>query len=167
MLMRKSHDSTMEGIKLLAENRKARHDYFLEDRLETGMVLTGSEVKSARNGKIQLVDAYGTIRDNELWLMNAHISSYEPANRENHNPVRPRKLLAHRREIRRLIGKTREKGLTLIPTRIYLKQGRIKCELALAKGKKHYDKRDAVKKREAQAEARDAIRERAGTRASS
>ena len=150
----------MEGIKLLAENRKARHDYFLEDRLETGMVLTGSEVKSARNGKIQLVDAYGTIRDNELWLMNAHISSYEPANRENHNPGRPRKLLAHRREIRRLIGKTREKGLTLIPTKIYLKQGRIKCELALAKGKQLHDKRETIRRREVDRETRAAVKAR-------
>ena len=160
MLMRTSHNSRTEDIKLLAENRKARHDYFLQDRLETGMVLTGSEVKSARNGKIQLVDAYGTIRDNELWLMNAHISSYEPANRENHNPVRPRKLLAHRREIRRLIGKTREKGLTLIPTRIYLKQGRIKCELALAKGKQLHDKRETIRRREVDRETRAAVKAR-------
>ena len=145
------------GIKLLCDNRKARHEYFLMDRIETGMVLTGSEVKSARNGKIQLADAYGTIKGNELYLMNAHISAYGPANRENHDPTRPRKLLAHRREINKLIGKTREKGLTLIATKIYLKKGRIKCELALAKGKKLYDKRATLRKREADAEARAAI----------
>lgn len=145
------------GIKLLCDNRKARHEYFLMDRIEAGMVLTGSEVKSARNGKIQLADAYGAIKNNELYLMNAHISAYEPANRENHDPTRPRKLLAHRREINKLIGKTREKGLTLIATKIYLKKGRIKCELALAKGKKLYDKRATIRKREADAEARAAI----------
>ncbi len=146
-----------DGIKILCDNRKARYEYFLMDRIETGMVLTGSEVKSARDGKIQLADAYGVIKSNELYLMNAHISAYGPANRENHDPVRPRKLLAHRREINKLIGKTREKGLTLIATKIYLKKGRIKCELALAKGKKLYDKRATVRKREADAEARAAI----------
>ena len=145
------------GIKILCDNRKARHEYFLMDRIETGMVLTGSEVKSARDGQIQLADAYGAIKSNELYLMNAHISAYGPANRENHDPVRPRKLLAHRREINKLIGKTREKGLTLIATKIYLKKGRIKCELALAKGKKLYDKRATLRKREADAEARAAI----------
>ena len=145
------------GIKILCDNRKARYEYFLMDRIETGMVLTGSEVKSARSGKIQLADAYGTIQHNELFLMNAHISAYEPANRENHDPTRPRKLLAHRREINKLIGKTREKGLTLIATKVYLKKGRIKCELALAKGKKLYDKRATLRKREADAEARAAI----------
>ncbi len=145
------------GIKILCDNRKARYEYFLMDRIETGMVLTGSEVKSARNGKIQLADAYGAIQHNELFLMNAHISTYEPANRENHDPTRPRKLLAHRREINKLIGKTREKGLTLIATKIYLKKGRVKCELTLAKGKKLYDKRATLRKREADAEARAAI----------
>ena len=146
-----------DGIKILCDNRKARYEYFLMDRIETGMVLTGSEVKSARGGKIQLADAYGAIKSNELYLMNAHISAYGPANRENHDPVRPRKLLAHRREINKLIGKTREKGLTLIATKIYLRKGRIKCELALAKGKKLYDKRATLRKREADAEARAAI----------
>ena len=145
------------GIKVLCDNRKARHQYFLMDRIETGMVLTGSEVKSARNGKIQLADAYGAIQRNELYLLNAHISAYGPANRENHDPTRARKLLAHRREINKLIGKAREKGLTLIATKIYLKKGRIKCELALAKGKKLHDKRATLRKREADAEARAAI----------
>jgi len=148
---------TQDGFKLLTDNRKARHEYFLLDRLETGMVLSGSEVKSARNGKIQLVDAYGVIKGKELWLHNAHISEYSHANRENHDPIRPRKLLAHRKEIDRLITKTREKGLTLIPTKIYLKKGRVKCELALAKGKKLHDKRATERKREAENEARAAI----------
>jgi SsrA-binding protein len=148
---------TRDAIKLLTDNRKARHDYFLLDRLETGMVLSGSEVKSARSGKIQLVDAYGAIQGKELWLFNAHISPYAHANRENHDPVRPRKLLAHRKEIDKLIAKTREKGLTLIPTKIYLKKGRVKCELALAKGKKLHDKRETARKREAESEARAAI----------
>ncbi|MCY4585170.1 MAG: SsrA-binding protein SmpB [Bryobacterales bacterium] len=150
--------SEPNDIKILTNNRRARYLYHLSDYLETGMVLTGSEVKSAREGKIQLSDAYGTLRGRELWLVNAHISPYGPANRENHDPVRPRKLLAHRPEIDRLGAKTREKGLTLIPTRIYLKKGRVKCELALAKGKKLHDKRDAERKRESEKEARSAIR---------
>lgn len=149
-----------EGIKILVDNRRARYDYFLEDRMEAGMVLTGSEVKSARNGKLHLSDAYAAVKGDELWLFNAHISPYEQANRQNHEPDRPRKLLAHRREISRLTGKTREKGLTLIPTKIYLKNGRIKCELALAKGKHHQDKREALRKKTAEAEAREAIRAR-------
>lgn len=147
-----------EGIKILVDNRKARYNYFLEDRMEAGIVLTGSEVKSARSGKLHLTDAYAAIKNNELWLLNAHISPYEQANRLNHEPDRPRKLLAHRQEISRLLGKTREKGLTLIPTKIYLKKGRIKCELALAKGKHHHDKRETLRKKAAEAEAREAVR---------
>jgi SsrA-binding protein len=147
-----------EGIKLLVDNRRARFNYFLEETMETGMVLTGSEVKAARGGKLHLTDAYAAIKDNELWLFNAHISPYEQANRLNHEPDRPRKLLAHRREISRLLGKTREKGLTLIPTKIYLKNGRIKCELALAKGKHHHDKREVLRKKAAEEEVRDAVR---------
>jgi SsrA-binding protein len=148
-----------DGIKILVDNRRARYNYFLEERMEAGMMLTGSEVKSARNGKMHLTDAYAAIKDNELWLLNAHISPYEQANRLNHEPDRPRKLLAHRREISRLLGKTREKGLTLIPTKIYLKKGRIKCELALAKGKHHEDKRDVLRKKASEEEAREAVRQ--------
>ena len=148
-------------MRVLTDNRRAHYKYFLLDRLETGMVLSGSEVKSARAGKIQLVDAYGAIQGNDLWLFNAHISHYRYANRENHEPVRPRKLLAHRTEIDKLIAKTRGKGLTLIPTKIYLKKGRVKCEIALAKGKKLHDKRETARKREAEAEARNEIRGRA------
>jgi SsrA-binding protein len=109
---------------------------------------------------LHLTDAYAAIRDNELWLFNAHISAYEHANRENHDPNRMRKLLAHRKEINRLLGKTRERGLTLIPTRIYLKKGRIKCELALARGKLLHDKRETLRRKTAESEAREAIHER-------
>ncbi len=128
------------------------------DRVEAGIVLTGTEVKSARSGRIQLRDSYATIEKNEAWLVNAHISEYSHGNRENHSPVRSRKLLLHRREIDKLLGKTREKGLALIPTRMYLKGGRIKCELALARGKKMHDKREAERARTAENEARDAVR---------
>ena len=130
------------------------------DRIEAGIVLTGTEVKSAKSGKIQLRESYATIEKNEAWLVNAHISEYSHGNRENHSPVRSRKLLLHRREIDKLLGKTREKGLSLIPTKIYLKGGRIKCELALARGKKMHDKREAERARTAEAEAREAIRAR-------
>jgi SsrA-binding protein len=133
------------------------------ERFEAGMVLTGTEVKAAKDGKIQLKDAYGSIIANEAWLVNAHISQYSHGNRENHPPVRNRKLLLHRREIDKLLGATREKGLALIPTRIYLKDGRIKCELAIAKGKKLHDKREADRARTAEAEARAAIRRHAIT----
>ncbi len=148
------------GIKILSDNRQAGHHYLLFDRFEAGMVLTGTEVKAARAGKVQLREAYATIENNEAWLLNAHISEYSHGNRENHMPMRSRKLLLHREEIHRLQGKTREKGLSLIPTKMYLKDGRVKCELALARGKKLHDKREAERARTAEAEARDAIRER-------
>jgi SsrA-binding protein len=147
-----------EATKNLTENRQAGHNYFLLDRFEAGMVLTGTEVKAAKSGKVQLRDAYATIEKNEAWLMNAHISEYSHGNRENHPPVRARKLLLHRREIEKLQSETREKGLSLIPTRLYLKSGRIKCELALAKGKKFHDKREAERARSAETEAREAVR---------
>src|SRR5438876_12333720 len=124
------------------------------DRFEAGVVVTGTEVKSARSGKVQLVDVYAAIEGNEAWLLNAHISQYAYGNRENHPPVRNRKLLLHRREIDKLLGKTREKGLSLIPTKMYLKNGRIKCEVAVAKGKKLHDEREAERARTAEAEAR-------------
>lgn len=146
------------GRKILADNRSAGHNYFLFDRFEAGMVLTGTEVKAAREGKVQLKDAYAEVVGTEAWLVNVHISHYSHGNRENHDPVRRRKLLLHRAEIDKLIGKTREKGLALIPTKMYLKEGRIKCELALGRGKKLYDKRQAEAKRTAEAEARAAMR---------
>ena len=147
-------------IKILSDNRSASHHYHLSDRIEAGLVLTGTEVKAARDGKIQLKEAYGEVTGNEAWLVNAHISQYSHGNRENHEPVRRRKLLLHREEIDKLLGKTREKGLTLIPTKIYLKNGRIKCEFAVGKGKKLHDKRESERTREAEAEARAAMRRR-------
>jgi SsrA-binding protein len=149
------------SIKILSDNRQAGHNYFLMDRFEAGMVLTGTEVKAAKDGKIQLKDAYGLVQDNEAWLMNAHISAYSHGNRENHPPIRNRKLLLHRREIDKLLVETREKGLSLIPTKIYLKKGKIKCEIAVAKGKKLHDKREAARARTAEEEARAEMRRRA------
>ena len=145
-------------FKILSDNRQASHNYFLMDRFEAGLVLTGTEVKAARAGKVQLRESYANIAGNEAWLMNAHISEYSHGNIANHAPIRSRKLLLHRREIDKLLGKTREKGLSLIPIKIYLKKGRIKCELALAKGKKFHDKRETERARTAEAEARAAVR---------
>ena len=144
--------------KLIARNRKARHDYEILDRFECGMVLQGTEVKSLRAGRANLNDSYGDIRDGELYLMNLHISPYEQANRFNHEPTRARKLLAHRREIRKLIGKTTEKGLTLVPLQLYFKKGIAKCELALARGKKSYDKRAAKAEADTQRRLQRAVR---------
>jgi SsrA-binding protein len=141
-------------IKLLSDNRSAGHDFFLLDRYEAGLVLTGTEVKSAKSGKIQLKESYAEVTDNEAWLVNAHISEYSHGNIMNHAPVRKRKLLLHRSEIDKLRVETREKGLTLVPTRLYLKGGRIKVEIAVAKGKKFHDKREAAKAKEMQADAK-------------
>ncbi len=137
-----------KSIKVVANNRKARHDYHIEDTLETGIVLTGSEIKSIRGGQVNLRDSYATVRNGELWLLNAHISPYKQATHQNHEPKRERKLLAHRREINRLTGKLQEKGLTLIPLRIYLKDSRAKVELGLGRGKKLYDKRQTLRERD-------------------
>lgn len=145
-------------FKILSDNRHAAYLYHLMERFEAGLVLTGTEVKSARDGRIQLKDSYAEVVGNEAWLVNAHISHYSHGNRENHDPVRRRKLLLHRQEIDKLLGKTREKGLTLVATKVYLKNGRIKCELALGRGKKLHDKREAERNREREAEARAAIR---------
>ena len=146
--------------KLLASNRQASHNFFLLERFEAGLVLTGTEVKSAREGSVQLKESYAEVRNGEAWLVDAHFSPYSHGNRANHDPLRERKLLLHRREIDKLLGKTREKGLTLIPTRIYLKEGRIKCELALARAKKLHDKRAAARERATKDEARRALRGR-------
>ncbi len=145
-------------IKVLSANRQASHNWFLLDRYEAGLVLTGTEVKAARDGQIQLKDAYGEVLSGEAWLVQAHISPYSHGNRMNHDPLRRRKLLLHRDEIDKLLGKTRERGFTLIPTRVYLKNGRIKCELALARVKKLHDKREAERTRATEAEAREAVR---------
>ena len=152
--------SDKPAIKILAENRKARHNYHFVETFEAGVVLSGPEVKSARAGKIQLVDAYGAINNNELWLHNAHISHYSHATHWSHDPTSVRKLLVHRHEIDRLIGKTREKGLALVPTKVYLKNGRVKVEIALAKGKQEHDKRATIRKREQEAEAKAAMANR-------
>lgn len=146
------------GIKVLSDNRSASHNYHLLERYEAGLVLSGTEVKAAKTGKIQLKDSFAEVIGNEAWLMNAHISHYSHGNRENHEPTRRRKLLLHRQEIDKLLGKTREKGLTLIPTKMYLKNGRIKCELAVGRGKKLHDKRETERQREMEAEARAALR---------
>lgn len=148
------------GIKILADNRQAGHNYFLLDRYEAGLVLSGTEVKSARAGKVQLQDAYATVKGGEAWLVNAHISEYSHGNLQNHKPVHDRKLLLHRSEIDKLLGVTREKGLAVVPTKLYLKAGRIKCEIAVARGKKLHDKRETERTREAEAEARAAMRRR-------
>lgn len=137
-----------KGIKLVAKNKKARFNYELGDRLEAGMVLLGSEVKSLRLGKANLIDSYAKIKDGEAWLISCHISAYPWAHYDNHDPERSRKLLLHRREIRRLDAKLSEQGYSLIPLAIYFKDGKAKVELALAKGKKLYDKRYAIKERE-------------------
>jgi SsrA-binding protein len=148
---------TESGIKILSDNRHAGHDYHLLERFEAGLALTGTEVKAAKDGRIQLKDSFAEVQDNEAWLLNAHIGQYSHGNRENHEPTRRRKLLLHREEIDKLLGKTREKGLTLIVTKMYLKSGHIKVELAVAKGKKLHDKREAERTREMEAEARAAI----------
>lgn len=144
----------------LATNRKAYHDYFIEETYEAGIALTGTEVKSVRQGRANLRDSYAQVENGELYVINMHISPYEQGNIFNHEPLRPRKLLLHRREIGRLFGLSREKGFTLIPLSLYLKNGRIKVELAVARGKKQYDKRQAIAEKTAKREAERALRER-------
>src|SRR3954449_8829632 len=144
----------------VATNRQASFRYELLDRIEAGIQLQGSEVKSLRDGGVQLKDAYAELRDGEVWLQRMHIAPYKPAARENHEPERPRKLLMHRREIERLIGKTAEKGLTLVPTRVYFKGPHAKVEIALARGKEQKDKRRAIKERETRREIDRALSER-------
>ena len=142
----------------IATNRQASYRFNLLDTWECGIVLTGTEVKALRDGKAQIKDGYASVRDGEVWLHNVHIPPYGPASRENHEPERPRKLLMHKREIDRLIGKTREKGLTLVPTRLYFSGGRAKVEIALARGKDVGDKRQAIKEREMKREMERSIR---------
>jgi SsrA-binding protein len=144
----------------IAKNRRARHDYSILDTYEAGLVLTGSEVKSLRDGKANLSDAYGIVRNGELFILNLHISPYERASYNNHEPTRTRKLLLHKREIRRLIGAVERQGLTLIPLELYFKRGIAKVAMALGKGKKLHDKRDAEKQRDADREMARAVRTR-------
>jgi len=143
----------------VATNRQASHRFELLDRLECGVVLQGTEVKALRDGSAQIKDAYAQVRDGELWLHNVHIPPYGPAARENHEPERPRKLLAHRREIERLVDKQHERGLTIVPLRIYFKGPHAKVEVALAKGKDRFDKREAIKERETKRDMQRALRE--------
>lgn len=149
-----------EGIKVIAENRKAYHDYFIEERVEAGIILTGTEIKSVRHGRVNLKDSYARLENGELWLYQMHISPYEQGNRFNHDPLRKRKLLLHRSEIVKLIGKIQLQGLTLIPLRIYLKQGLAKIDLAVCRGKKNYDKRQDMAEKDAKREIERHLRER-------
>ena len=146
-------------IKVVCDNKKARHDYNLEDRFEAGLALLGTEVKSMREGRANLKDSYCRIKDGEAFLYGFHISAYGPA-RDNHDPERTRKLLLHKREVRRLMGQTQERGYSLIPLKAYFKEGKAKVELALAKGKRLYDKRQAMKKRDMKLEVERAIKSR-------
>jgi len=148
------------GQKLIVENRRARHDYALLERIEAGIELTGTEVKSLRDGRATLAQAYAEVRDGEAWLLGAEIAVYDQGNRANHDPTRPRKLLLHRREIDSLYGTVREKGLTLVPTRLYFKDGRVKVELAIARGKEQRDKRRDLKDRDARREVERALKAR-------
>jgi len=150
-------DPVASGERDATQNRAAGHNYFLEDKLETGVVLTGSEVKSIRAGRANLKDAYALVKDGELWLLNAHIGAYEHGSYANHAPLRTRKLLVHRDELRKLLGKSQQRGYTLVPTRMYFRNGKIKCEIALAKGKQSWDKRETERRRTADREAREAI----------
>lgn len=145
------------GRKMICANRRARFDYAISETIEAGLVLQGTEVKSLRAGRADLKDSYADIQEGEVFLLQAHIDQYEQANRFNHDPVRPRKLLLHKREIERLWSKTQERGLTLIPTRMYFAHGKAKVELGLAKGKKQYDKREAVKSRSAKRDIQRAL----------
>ena len=147
-------------IKVITVNRQAYHDYFVERTIEAGIELKGTEIKSIRDGKVNLRGAYALARNGELWLENAHIAAYEHGNRYNHEPMRNRKLLLHRREIEQLLGKVATKGLTLIPLKLYLKGGKAKIELGLCRGKKLYDKRDAIAERDAKREIERTIRTR-------
>jgi len=150
-------DPVASGERDASVNRAASHNYFLLEKFEAGIVLSGTEVKSIRAGHANLKDAYGLIKDGELWLLNAHIGPYDHGNIFNHEPLRTRKLLMHGSEIRKLIGKSQQRGLTLIPTRLYFKGGRVKVELALARGKQLWDKRETERRRTADREAREAI----------
>src|SRR5687768_6609986 len=135
-------DPLASGQRDAATNRAAGHNYFLMEKFEAGMALRGTEVKSIRAGRVNLKDAYGLVKDGELWLLNAHIGTYEHGSYFNHEPLRTRKLLVKREELRKLIGKTHQKGLTLVPTRIYFRNGKAKCEIAVARGKQTWDKRE-------------------------
>lgn len=147
-----------KGIKVLADNRKAYHNYTMLEKFEAGIELFGTEVKSLRQGKFNMGDSYAQVKNAELWLVNMHISPYEEGNRFNKDPIRDRKLLMHKHEIMRLYGQVKQDGLTLVPTKVYLKNGRVKVEIALAKGKKDYDKRRTIMQRDTEKEMRRAVK---------
>ncbi|MDY6824669.1 MAG: SsrA-binding protein SmpB [Thermodesulfobacteriota bacterium] len=149
-----------DAVKIISENRKARHDFFIEDEFEAGMVLTGTEVKSLRDGRANLKDAYARIQNGEVFLHQMHIAAYPFAHYDNHPPERPRKLLLHKREIKRLYGKVNEKGFSLVPLRVYFKQGKAKVIIALAKGKRKFDKREDIKRKDMKRELDQARRRR-------
>jgi SsrA-binding protein len=150
------------GVKVVSNNRKAHFEYFLLEHFEAGLALQGSEIKSIRAGQMSLQEAYVRIDENnqEAWLVNAHVAPYDPASRYNHDPIRARRLLLHKREIRELWNAVRQKGMTVVPVQVYLKDGRAKLDLAVAKGKKQYDKRQEIAKRDAQREAAREFRSR-------
>lgn len=151
-----------DGVKVLAANRNARHEYIIEESIEAGIALSGTEIKSIRTGRANLQDSFALIRGGEVWLINAHISPYAHGNRENHEPRRERKLLLHRREIARLTGRVQEKGWTLVPLDIHLRNGRAKVQLGIARGKKQYDKRETIAKRDYDREMRRAVKDMVG-----
>lgn len=144
--------------KTVSRNRKAGFEYFLQESIEAGISLVGSEIKSIKNGQMSLAEAFVEIKDNQAWLMNSHIAPYNQASRNNHDPLRPRRLLLHKKEIRKLFEQVRLKGITIVPVRAYIKDGRAKLEIAVAKGKKLYDKRDAIAQRDVQRESQREIR---------
>ncbi len=146
--------------KIIAENRKAHHDYHLLETFEAGIALVGTEVKSIREGRVNLRDSFGRVQDGEVFVHNVHISAYSHRGYADHEATRPRKLLLHKSEIRKLIGKVVERGMTLVPVRLYFKNGRVKVAISLAKGKKEHDRRETIKRREAERESRAAIKER-------
>lgn len=150
------------GIKIIATNRKAFHEYQFHDTYEAGLALVGSEIKSIRAGQVSLQEGFVLFEDGEAWLVNVHIAQYEPASQQNHDPKRRRKLLLHRREIERLQSRVQEKGYTVVPTKLYLKDGRAKVEIALARGKKLYDKRETIAKRDSKRQVERALKERYG-----
>jgi SsrA-binding protein len=149
-----------ENVKIVAVNRRATYDYHIDERVEAGLVLTGTEIKSIREGRVNLREGYARIVDGEGWLVGVHIAPYEHGNRFNHEPLRERKLLLHRDELRSLLGQAKQRGYTIVPLQMYLKHGRAKVELGLARGKREYDKRESLAKREAQREIDRHLRER-------
>ncbi len=152
------------GVKLVTTNRRAFHNYNMLESVEAGLALTGTEIKSIREGKVNLTDAYVRPENGEVWLLNAHIARYDPGSYMSHETTRPRKLLLHRRQIGELVAKVAEKGLTLVPTKLYLKDSRAKLEISLARGKKLYDKRETIMRRETEREMERAVKQRRGRR---